>query len=208
MRVIMILLLIAFVDAAWADLQAFKLYADKYKKESEVRSVLKKAELAIVQQDDSEIPCQDEEKFGVLYIVEKPEEIKKKNQRLKVIHRWHHPDIIMGKKDFTDETVKLKFGQHYSEPRFAAYRLSKPLLFRTSLSLEVLHNEESLLKHEFSIACDTASKDMRLICEEDLSPGSRIKRSQCKTMNQKEWERESVRQQLRHSNIRSSGSSQ
>ncbi len=195
MRNQLLALMIAIAPlAAAAEHTAYKLYADTYETEAQVREVLKAPELAIVQQDQSGVTCKENALFGVLYILQKADA-----RRASLTERWHHPHIRILDKTYTDRSVDLRFGQAFSEPMFSGYELLPSIQIDGEFRLEVLEDGKPILEHTFTVDCPNSEPGDALVCEEEVNVGTRIKKLACLTRDQYRQRQEDAGRNIRRS---------
>lgn len=180
--------------SAAAEHTAYKLYADTYGTEEQVREVLKAPELAIVQQDQSAVACKKNALFGVLYILQKADA-----RRAKLTERWHHPHIRILDETHTDRNVDLRFGQAFSEPMFSGYELLPAIQIDGEFRLEVLEDGKPILEHTFTVDCPNSEPGDALVCEEEVNVGTRIKKLACLTREQYRQRQEEAGRNIRRS---------
>lgn len=177
-----------------ADAAAYKLFADPFESEAAVQEVLRAPELTIIQASESTLPCEEETRFGVLYVLEKGE-----RRRVDLVERWHHPHVTIDGKDYTDNDVQLRFGEYMSEPRFTVYELLPMLMTDGRFRLEVLADGEPILEHAFAVDCPDTDGQL-LVCQNERKTGTRVPVLTCRTQEQIREEQEELRRATRNAN--------
>lgn len=179
---------------AAAEHAAFKLFADAYEDQSEVRDVLNQDELSIVQASESMVPCEPDTPFGVLYVLQKGGA-----DQTKLVERWHHPHVTIRDARHTDRDVDVKFGQAFSEPKFSGYELLPALRIDGEFRLEVLEDGAPIVSHTFKVDCEGSEAGDELICKDEKTVGTRVTELVCKTTEQINQTKEEARRNIRGS---------